>query len=118
MRVEYEKEIHHLKKQLQAAEQENKKLLDTLIKHSKGEDILKSKDQFAPGSAQAIFRQSQARSNWNKPIGKTKTRTLTLKQLKDLINDIYTQKVKYDQKCEESRLPRETMEQFMYTYLN
>lgn len=26
--------------------------------------------------------------------------------------------MKYDQKCEESKLPRETMEQFMYTYLN
>ena len=43
---------------------------------------------------------------------------LSLRQLRDLINDIYQQKTKFDQKCEESRLPRETMEQFMYTYLN
>jgi len=28
------------------------------------------------------------------------------------------QKVKYDMKCRESGLPVETMEQFMYTYLN
>lgn len=28
------------------------------------------------------------------------------------------QKIKYDQKCRESGLPIETMEQFMYTYLN
>jgi hypothetical protein len=28
----------------------------------------------------------------------------------DIITDIYAQKVKYDQKCEENKLPRETME--------
>jgi len=26
--------------------------------------------------------------------------------------------VKFDKKCEENKLPRETMEQYMYTYLN
>lgn len=31
---------------------------------------------------------------------------------------MYTQKVKFDKKCEESKQPRETMEQYMYTYLN
>jgi len=41
-----------------------------------------------------------------------------LKQLKDIINDIYSQKIKYDKKCRDSKLPIETMEQFMYTYLN
>lgn len=35
-----------------------------------------------------------------------------------MINDIYSQKIKFDKKCEESKQPRETMEQFMYTYLN
>lgn len=51
-------------------------------------------------------------------VGPTQVRTLTLKQLKDLIQDMYMQKQKYDEKCAESRLPRETMEQYMYTYLN
>ncbi len=41
-----------------------------------------------------------------------------MKQLKDLIQDMYVQKQKYDEKCVETRLPRETMEQYMYTYLN
>ena len=31
---------------------------------------------------------------------------------------MYAQKQKFDEKCAESRLPRETMEQYMYTYLN
>ena len=31
---------------------------------------------------------------------------------------MYASKIKYDIKCRESKLPVETMEQFMYTYLN
>ena len=52
------------------------------------------------------------------PIGCTGQRVLTLKQLKEAINDMYSWKVKFDKKCEENRLARETMEQYMYTYLN
>ncbi|CDW80904.1 UNKNOWN [Stylonychia lemnae] len=52
------------------------------------------------------------------PIGVTQQRVLTLKQLKDTIQDMYTQKVKFDKKCEENKMARETMEQYMYTYLN
>ena len=51
-------------------------------------------------------------------MGPIQQRTLSLKQLKDTISDIYSQKIKFDKKCEDSRQPRETMEQFMYTYLN
>jgi hypothetical protein len=43
---------------------------------------------------------------------------LTLKQLKDTITDMYAQKVKFDKKSEDSHVPKETMEQYMYTYLN
>ena len=52
------------------------------------------------------------------PLGVTTSRVLTLKQLKDVINDIYTSKIKFDKKCEALKQPRETMEQYMYTYLN
>jgi cell division septum initiation protein DivIVA len=64
-----------------------------------------------PGSAKRGFKTGGV-------VGQTTMRNLSLKQMKDIINDIYTQKVKYDQKCEENKLPRETMEQYMYTYLN
>ena len=46
------------------------------------------------------------------------TKFMSLKQLKDAICDIYQQKIKYDKKSTENHLPRESMEQFMYTYLN
>lgn len=43
---------------------------------------------------------------------------LTLRQLRDLISDIYVQKAKYDRKCMENKQSKETMEQYLYTYLN
>jgi len=49
---------------------------------------------------------------------RSKQRSLTLNQLIDLINDIYTQKKKFDIKCIEGRQPKQTMEQYLYTYLN
>jgi hypothetical protein len=54
----------------------------------------------------------------NAYIGQTPLRALTLKQIKDVIEEIYISKTKYDQRCIEAKLPRETMEQHMYTYLN
>ena len=43
---------------------------------------------------------------------------LSIRQLKDTIEEIYQNKLKFDEKCQESRQPRETMDQFLYTYLN
>jgi Ca2+-binding EF-hand superfamily protein len=118
----FERERTQLKKQIESLESENKKLLDTLIRHSKGEapemEVPQSRSNQVSGHP--LFRGTQSKK-YNKlsgPVGKTHVRTLTLKQLKDVINDIYAQKLKYDQKCVESKLPRETMEQYMYTYLN
>ncbi len=42
---------------------------------------------------------------------------LPLKQLKDIIQDIYASKLKFDLKARELGQPAETMEQFLYTYL-
>lgn len=42
---------------------------------------------------------------------------IPVKQLRDMISDIYNQKLKFDAKSCQSGLPVETMEQFMYTYL-
>ena len=43
---------------------------------------------------------------------------LTIKNTKDIINEIYNSKAIYDKKCYDNKIPRETMEQHMYTYLN
>ena len=98
----FDKERNQLRKQIESLEAENKKLLDTLIRHSKGEDTEFGGAQSRGGnvSGHPLFRGTQNRK-FNKlggPVGKTHVRTLTLKQLKDVINDIYAQKLKYDQK--------------------
>lgn len=54
----------------------------------------------------------------NKPALQTQKPPLTLRQIKEIIDEIYASKLKFDQKCKENHLPRETMEQHLYTYLN
>ncbi|KAK7198677.1 Leucine Rich repeats (2 copies) [Novymonas esmeraldas] len=57
-----------------------------------------------------VTRRSQRRQSFAK--------SLTLRQLKEIIEEIYASKAKYDDKCKRNQLPRETMEQHMYSYLN
>ena len=45
-------------------------------------------------------------------------RVFTIKMMKEIINDIYHSKAEFDKKSEENKLPKETLEQHMYTYLN
>ena len=45
-------------------------------------------------------------------------RVFTIKMMKEIINDIYNSKAEFDKKSDENKLPRETLEQHMYTYLN
>ena len=64
-------------------------------------------------------------NNTNSNIPKNKTdinliipKILSIKNTKDIIQEIYNNKSIYDQKCYENKVPRETLEQYMYTYLN
>ena len=43
---------------------------------------------------------------------------ITLKTLKDFINELYLSKSQYDVKCTQYKLPKETLEEYMYTFLN
>lgn len=72
-----------------------------------------------PGSARAgqFASQSPGRTT-GAATPTTHMKTLTLRQLRDVIEDIYASKSKFDIKCSETKLPRETMEQHMYTFLN
>jgi hypothetical protein len=45
-------------------------------------------------------------------------RELSFKQLKETIEEVYATKSKYDEKCRESKAPIETMDQYMFTFLN
>lgn len=69
----------------------------------------------ATSSERSYGQPSPARTTPPPTIG---SKVLTLRQLRDTIEEIYASKSKYDIKCSETHLPRETMEQHMYTYLN
>ena len=43
---------------------------------------------------------------------------ISLKTLKDFINELYASKVNHDIKCEQFKLPKETLEEHMYTFLS
>ncbi|CAD8118698.1 unnamed protein product [Paramecium sonneborni] len=119
-------------------EKENKRYLDLLIKHSQGEKESKINDennqkqtdsyqtqhytknlssQNIQQNNNQIFQSKQSQYSNSMPQ-QVNIRNLTLKQLKDVVNEIYESKQKFDQKCSDSKLPRETMEQHMYTFLN
>jgi hypothetical protein len=68
----------------------------------------------SPGAAPLSPEVTQGTLPKPKPGG----RELTLRQLLEFINELYASKEKYDTKCREAKLPRETMEQHLYTYLN
>ena len=47
-----------------------------------------------------------------------KQHLISLKTLKDFINELYSSKAEYDIKCNKFKLPKETLEEHMYTFLN
>ena len=45
-------------------------------------------------------------------------RVFTLKMMKEIISNIYISKNNFDKKCIQCKQPKQTMEEYMYTYLN
>lgn len=80
--------------------------------------ITDSKPRLKPCSS---YSKNQKNSSANADIFanlKIKSQKVSLKQLLNFINELYESKKTYDKKCVERRLPKETLEQYMYTYLN
>ena len=65
-----------------------------------------------------ITNYNKTNENKNDFTINTKSKILSLKMTKDIMNEIYNSKVAFDRKCYENGKPRETLEQHMYTYLN
>ena len=97
--------------------EENKSYLEKIISSSKlSAETSLSRLKSPNERKEIILRQPSKKQFMKSRIANS--RELTLKQLKESIEDIYTSKTKFDEKCYESRQPRETMDQFLYTYLN
>ncbi|CAD8144845.1 unnamed protein product [Paramecium octaurelia] len=102
-------------------QQENKKYLETMVRSSKVEkssNIMSEISYKQTESPSFIERKRQkALSDFHLLVQPQSFRPLTLKQLKEIILDIYESKYKHDIRQYENKLPLETIEQHMYTYL-
>lgn len=120
MRYKYEKEVEKSNKK----DQHIAKLNAKIAKMQDKLDIYKRDERIKYRSDHKIERPCRVKSEdtpkreKKSNIGQVQNRVLSLKQLKDVINDIYLQKLKFDKKCSEYKQPKETMEQYVYTYLN
>ena len=56
--------------------------------------------------------------NTHTNINTSRQQIISLKTLKDFINELYLSKAQYDMKCIQNNLPKETLEEYMYTFLN
>lgn len=101
--------------QTTALQQENQLYLEKIIKLSK--------QSAAHAISPAITHKSASPT---KPFNfikatipkQTSIKELTLRQLRELIDEIYASKKKFDSKCIEMQQTRETMEQHMITFFN
>ena len=69
-----------------------------------------------PNTEQYVLQKNRSTSNIN--TATISPRILTQKQLLQVITEIYASKSQYDKKCYDYHLPKETLEQHMYTFLN
>jgi hypothetical protein len=143
---QHEDEKQFLLEKIERLEKENKIITDKLLKNARDiintNNISSIKNEGNNSQANSIHNNSNYNinekaqkeeqnsfQNFDNSITKTKignnvvigpvgSRVLTIKMMKDIINEIYTSKVDFDKKCMENKMPRETMEQHMYTYLN
>lgn len=126
---QHNQEKLELQQRIEKLEHENRVMTEKLLKNAKeiinsnlGERSHHHEEQFnntrnTLGETMNNVSKSKYTGN-NVTIGPMNSRVLTVKMMKDIINEIYSSKVEFDKKCMENKLPRETMEQHMYTYLN
>lgn len=109
MYLRFQDEKQELKDELNALRQENKRYLDTIIRHSK-----------TYADSVPVQRPAEESKNYGNSYAGLKAagKVLSLRQIKEVIDEIYVSKAKYDERCAENRMSRETMEQHMNDYLN
>lgn len=65
-----------------------------------------------------LSQNSKRYNNSSIIINPTSSKSITKRAVKDLIDEIYESKIQYDKKCFDLKMPKETLEQHMYTFLN
>ena len=115
-----EKEYYDLK--IEKLQNENKQMTDSLIK--KGLDLTNYGTNLNTNNLNNTFLSKTAKKAGGDDgadptfLGLTGAKILSKKQMHDFINEIYESKIEYDKVCNENHLKRESMEHYMYKFLN
>lgn len=81
-----------------------------------GRSALRSVKSISGNTRENAIMVQSTRSEGSNPSG-PQVREMTLKQLLDMITAVYESKSTFDEKCDEARQPKETMQQHLITYL-
>lgn len=111
--AEKNEEIRQLEDKIKKLEKQNKTMTEKLLKSAQ--------DVGGHYEEESVVTQSEVgakKSTANIYVSPTGARILTKKMMKDTIAEIYKSKESFDKKCVEAKMPKETMEQHMYTFLN
>ena len=124
LKIKYneDKELYNIK--LEKLQKENKEMTDLLIK--KGLDLSNKNTNYMNNSmiSNNSLKKSNGEANKSEGgtdptlLGLTGAKILTKGQMNDFINEIYESKIEYDKVCKENHLKIESMEQYMYKFLN
>ncbi len=117
-----EKELYNLK--IEKLKNENKQITDLLIK--KGLELSGNINinNISPiANSHTSLKKNNVEVNTEGStdptiLGLTGAKILSKKQMHDFMNEIYESKIEYDKICKDNRLKGESMEQYMYKFLN
>jgi hypothetical protein len=118
--IQQEEERGILYDKINKLENENKRMTEAMILKGKSDD----NPQIPSVNKSVVLNRSSVNLSEIRPkansviIGPIGSRVLTKKMLLEIIEEIYASKEAFDRKCGENKMPKETMEQHMYTYLN
>jgi Ca2+-binding EF-hand superfamily protein len=113
--------------QMLQLQEENRSYLEKIIKMSKqlsskpAENSVINPPQPSPTKKETVKEKETKPYFSIKPFSvniPATVRELTLKQMKDFMEELYANKAKFDQKCYEVHQPRETLSQYLQTFLN
>ena len=104
----YKDEKDYYSNKIERLEIENKYMTEHLIKT--GFDLSKKFELLNKGNENKTYKKNSIEN-----IG---IKNISIKNMKEIINEIYSSKLEYDKKCIENKLPYITMEQHTFNFFN
>lgn len=127
---EKDKEIHQLKEEieyltmkLQKSEKENQLMLEKIMGDAK--KIIEQNEAKTIRGGKEEEKQEEENLNYNHNLVQnhfsllsSTSKIISIRNVKETIKEIYNSKKDCDKKAFENKLPKETLEQHMYSYIN